>query len=94
MKKLYFGLMEFIIFMAVYTTTVFADGYGGEHEKGFEGLAPLLGVITILCLITTFLFGVFMKKKRQILFPWHKRLGILTLISALAHATMIVMFFD
>ncbi|MFC1851278.1 hypothetical protein ACFL27_13865 [candidate division CSSED10-310 bacterium] len=75
-------------------TAVYANGNGHEHQEGFEVeyIIIALGVTTLLSLITTALLGYFMPKNRKLIFPWHKRMAIVTVIAAFSHAMMILIF--
>ena len=87
-----------ILLIAVFSVMVkgaaYANGHGGGHESGlqFGSVIIFLGVLTFFCMLTTFVLGMLMPKKRKILFPWHKRMGIITLISAILHGTMVLIF--
>ena len=83
------------VYSFIIATTAYANGHGNEHHERFacDDVIVTLGILTIVSLISTFLAGYFMPKHRKLLFPWHKRLGILTVILALSHALM-VLFFD
>jgi hypothetical protein len=43
-------------------------------------------------MISTFLMGYFMPKNRKLLFSWHKRAGIATLILGITHALTVLLF--
>ena len=87
-----------ILLIAVFSVMVkgaaYANGRDGGHESGlhFGDVIIFLGVLTFFCMLTTFVLGMLMPKKRKILFPWHKRMGIITLISAILHGTMVLIF--
>jgi len=86
----------FFILNAVIAGTIYADGAGYEHQVhgsfSPRTLIVPLGVITFFCLISTLLLGLSMPKNRKRLFPWHKRLAAITLIMAIIHATMALIF--
>ncbi|MFC1672070.1 YHS domain-containing protein [Planctomycetota bacterium] len=66
-----------------------------QHERKHFSPARLVeptGIATFSFLAVTLLCGLFMKKNRKLLFPWHKRFAFLTVLSAVAHATLIVVF--
>lgn len=48
------------------------------------------GILTISLLITTVLVGFYRKKNPKFMLKWHKRLGVITAISALTHAALIL----
>jgi hypothetical protein len=73
-----------------------ADVSGHEHGSGpstgfalYELIKPV-GILTLLSLATTVLMGVFRRKNLKLLFKWHKRLGVATLVLALVHVTLIL----
>lgn len=51
-----------------------------------------MGITTFSLLVLTFLAGWFMAKKRKLLFRWHRRLAIATLVSATIHALLVILF--
>lgn len=64
-----------------------------SHEHSHFSLGKLtvpLGISTLVLLFTTLSLGIFMKKNRRLIFPWHKRFAILTAISALLHVSTIL----
>jgi hypothetical protein len=87
------GTGAFLMVWAM-ASSAFAGGRGNGHgnDAGFGGIIIFLGVMTFAFLLTTFILGIFMPKNRKALFPWHKRLGYITLISALAHGTMVFLY--
>ena len=78
------------------TETVLANGTGHANQLNehfsFKNLIVPLGIITVICLISTLVLGFLMPKKSKILFPWHKRMAIITLISAITHGVMVMIF--
>jgi hypothetical protein len=88
----------YILLIAVFIVMVkgaaYANGHGGGHESGphFGNVVIFLGVLTFFCMLSTFVLGFLMPKKRKTLFPWHKRMGIVTLISAILHGTVVLVF--
>ena len=73
-----------------------ADVSGHEHGSAVStGLALYklikpVGILTLLSLVTTVLVGVFRRKSPKLLFKWHKRMAITTLVLALVHVVLIV----
>lgn len=73
-----------------------ADVSGHEHGSApSTGLALYklikpVGILTLLSLVTTVLMGVFRRKSPKLLFKWHKRMAITTLVLALVHVVLIV----
>jgi hypothetical protein len=54
-------------------------------------LAIVFGIITILCLFTTALFGyLVLKGKYNIPFAWHMRMAAVTLVFAVIHAVLVI----
>jgi len=51
-----------------------------------------VGIATLSLLVLTFLAGWFMRIKRKLLFKWHRRLAIATLIAALCHLLLVILF--
>ena len=62
-----------------------------NHEHGFawHKLVEPLGATTLSLLVITLCLGFLARKNFQLLFKWHRLLAILTLISALCHATLV-----
>ncbi len=50
------------------------------------------GIATLSLLILTFLAGWLMRINRKLLFKWHKRLAITTLVIAACHALLVIFF--
>lgn len=95
MKKfLYIAVLLYFNFIII--SSVFANGSIDNHQSGnlfnFSNVIAPLGIITLICLITTFTLGLLMSKNRKVLFPWHKRISFTTLILALMHGTMVLIF--
>jgi len=67
------------------------EGHAQKHERGFawKSIVEPLGITTLLLLIATLCLGFLTRKNFQLLFKWHRLLAILTLISALCHATLV-----
>jgi len=70
-------------------TLVRAD-HGHERRLELGRLIKLMGIITLSLLVLTAAGRLFRKKVPKFLLRWHKRLGIITLISALVHATLVL----
>jgi YHS domain-containing protein len=72
----------------------FAAAQPGKTEPAGFNLAQLVepfGLATLSLLIVTFCFGFFMKKNPKVLHPWHRRLGYVTIVVALCHATLVLL---
>lgn len=68
------------------------DDYGHEEHTGLSSFIEPMGITTLVCLITTFTLGLTMARNRRLLFPWHRRIAYLTLVVALSHATLVLLF--
>ena len=69
-----------------------ADAHAADHEHAGPNLADLvepMGITTLSLLVVTACLGFFRKKSPRILLAWHKRLAVLTIISAAGHATLV-----
>jgi len=64
------------------------DAHTFELTPG--ALIEPMGITTLSLLVLTVLVGLFRRKRPRLLLKWHKRLGIITLISALIHVTLIL----
>ena len=61
-----------------------------EHRLELGRLIKPMGIITLSLLVLTAAGRLFRKKVPKFLVRWHKRLGIITLVSALIHATLVL----
>jgi hypothetical protein len=68
----------------------------GEPRQTFNfawyRLIVPFGIVTLSLLVLTFLAGWFMRLNRKLLFKWHRRLAIATLIAALCHLLLVILF--
>ena len=65
-----------------------------EDHNGHFSMALLvapLGIATFILMFATLLAGVFMKRNRKRLFPWHRRLAVLTLVVAATHVLFVIL---
>ncbi len=94
MLKKQLSLIVFTTLNAAALDFAYANGHGGAHGSGrnLGGVIVLLGILTLACLLSTFILGILMPKKRKILFSWHKKLGIVTVIAAILHGMMVLFF--
>jgi hypothetical protein len=79
------------IFVAVMTAT---PSFAVPLEEGRPGLASFiapLGMSTYSLLLATLLAGTFMKRNRTLLFPWHRRLAVATLMLATIHGLLVLL---
>ena len=49
-----------------------------------------MGITTLSLLVLTVVVGLFRRRQPKLLLKWHKRLGIITLVSALIHAALVL----
>ena len=95
MKK-YLYIAVFLFFSFILTSGVFANGdihnHQSENQFDFSSIIVPLGITTLICLIATLILGLLMPKNRKILFPWHKGIAFITLILALMHGVMVLIF--
>ncbi|MCD6288152.1 MAG: YHS domain-containing protein [Candidatus Hydrogenedentes bacterium] len=72
------------------------DEHGHEHgaETGFSPsrLVKPAGISTFTLLILTACAGLFMPKHRKLLFKWHRGLATATLIVAVCHVLLVLLF--
>ncbi len=65
-----------------------------EHSTGGDFSLHLLvmpfGVLTFIFLMLTLLSGLFMRKNRKLLFPWHKRFAFSTVTVAICHVLLVI----
>ena len=62
-----------------------------EDELGGE-LIEVMGVTTLTLLIATACAGLFVRKNPRVLLRWHKRLALVTVLSAACHVALVVLF--
>jgi len=70
--------------------TLARTGRHHEHRLELGRLIKPMGITTLFLLVLTAAGRLFRKKVPKFLVRWHKRLGIITLISALIHATLVL----
>lgn len=65
-----------------------------HSHQGFESILSMLivpmGITTLLLIAVTVFLSVFRKLKIRFMMKWHKRAGIITLISGAIHAIMVL----
>ena len=61
-----------------------------KHRLELGRLIKPMGIVTLSLLVLTAAGRLFRKKVPKFLVRWHKRIGIITLISALVHATLVL----
>jgi len=93
--KPYIALVVFFTFIA--SRNVLADEaahmYKQDSRFNFAGLLVPLGVATLFCIVVTLVLGLFIRKNRNILLPWHKRMAFLTLLLAILHGALALILF-
>ena len=70
--------------------TLARTGRHHEHRLELGRLIKPMGIITLSLLVLTAAGQLFRKKVPKFLLRWHKRLGIITLISAFIHAILVL----
>ena len=70
--------------------TLARTGRHHEHRLELGRLIKPMGITTLSLLVLTAAGRLFRKKVPKPLIRWHKRLGIITLISALIHAILVL----
>jgi hypothetical protein len=91
----FFQSLIVFVYTLMSSIAAYANGNVYENHERFESddVIVTLGVLTLISMISTFLMGYFMPKNRKLLFIWHKRAAIATLMLGVSHA-MTVLFFD
>ncbi len=71
----------------------FAKNYGYEHHERFESEAVIvtIGILTLISMVLTVLMGFFIPKNRKLLFLWHRKAALATLILGVLHALMVLL---
>jgi hypothetical protein len=68
---------------------------GGQHDESpFRAAIPVLGILTFLSLLTTFTLGLLFHHKRTKVFQGHRRMAFTTLILAMIHGAMVLLFHE
>jgi len=66
------------------------DQHNGGYGFSLIRLVKPMGITTLSLLVLTFLAGVFRRKAPKLLFKWHKRLGVTTVVFAIVHAVLVI----
>ncbi len=78
----------------------FKDSTNTEHDEHehakpssfpFYKLVKPMGIVSLALIVLTVSVALLRRKKPKLLLKWHKRLGIITLISALIHALLVLL---
>ena len=64
-----------------------------KHKIELARLIKPMGIITLSLLVLTVLVGLLRRKKPKLLLKWHKRLDIITLISAFIHTILVLIVY-
>jgi len=64
-----------------------------QHELQVFKLVRPMGITTLSLLFLTVTTGLLRQKNPKLIFKWHKRLGITTLISAIIHALLVLILY-
>ncbi|MEN8142726.1 MAG: hypothetical protein ABFQ82_03905 [Thermodesulfobacteriota bacterium] len=67
-------------------------GHDDPEASIFKLLIVPLGVATFVSIVTTLTLGLKMARNRAAIFPWHRRMAICTMLLALCHATLVIIF--
>ena len=67
-------------------------GHDDPESTIFKLLIIPLGVATFFSIVTTLTLGLKMARNRAAIFPWHRRMAIFTMLLALCHATLVIIF--
>jgi hypothetical protein len=66
------------------------DRNGHTFELTPGAFVEPMGITTLSLLVLTVVVGLFRRRQPKLLLKWHKRLGIITLVSALIHAALVL----
>ncbi|MBW8001368.1 MAG: hypothetical protein FVQ80_05030 [Planctomycetes bacterium] len=64
-----------------------------SHELQLFKLVKPMGITTLSLLFLTVTAGLLRHKNPKLIFKWHKRLGITTLVSAIIHALLVLILY-
>lgn len=84
-----------IMMMAGWVGNALAKGETGLEDPEstiFKLLIIPLGIATFVAIVTTLTLGLKMARNRAAIFPWHRRMAISTMLLALCHATLVIIF--
>ena len=92
------AILVFPLVVLVFANTVLAEGPSDnnhEHGQGFSlfSLVKLFGVAALICLLVTFSVALFRRKLGPAFLKIHRTFAWLTIIFALCHGIMILVFF-
>ena len=61
---------------------------GHAHAVSWGSLVVPFGIATLSLAALTALLGLLMPKNRKLLFKWHRRFAVATLVAGVCHATL------
>jgi YHS domain-containing protein len=67
------------------------EQHNHSNTLNLARLIKPVGILTLALIVLTVLAGLLRRKNPKFLLKWHKRLGIITLVSALIHATLVLL---
>ena len=84
-----------VIILSGWVGEVLANG-GEIHENVessiFKTIIIPFGVATLFSVMATITLGLKMAKNRAAIFPWHRRMALFTMLLAVCHATLVIIF--
>ena len=87
------GVTVLVLCWALTGTPVYAQERDDEHATfNVHEMIEVLGISTLSLLVATALAGLLMKRNRKVLFRVHKILAVLTIISGVSHASLVLLF--
>ena len=86
----------FILLFIIFSSTAFAGetghGQDAHNNSSIKSIIAPLGIVTLVFLIATLTLGFLMPKNRKKLFPWHRKIAIVTMIVAITHGAFVLIF--
>ncbi len=67
---------------------------GHAHAVSWGSLVVPFGIATLSLAVLTALLGLLMPKNRKLLFKWHRRFAVATLVAGVCHATLVLLFHE
>jgi len=88
--------ISLIFILIIVSSIALADetghGQNSQNNLSIQSIIVPLGILTLILLISTLTLGFSLPKNRKRLFPWHRKLAIVTIIVAIVHATFVLIF--
>jgi len=94
-RGVFSGLAAIVVILcwALASPSVHAQDHDDDHATfNVHEMIEVLGITTLSLLVATALAGLFMKRNRRVLFRVHRTLAVLTIISAVSHASLVLFF--